>query len=57
MTQLHRCLPADSWLILIFSSNAGKRVSEAVKLADEVWVTGKNGTIEQMMFTTTFHRG
>jgi hypothetical protein len=57
MTQLRNYLPPGNWLILVFSSGMDERVRKAVKLADEVWVIGKNGTVEQMMFTTTFHRG
>jgi hypothetical protein len=55
--QLRGCLPADSWLILVFPSTAGESINKAVKLADEVWVTGKDGTVEQIMFITAFRRG
>jgi predicted metal-binding protein len=56
MTQLRGCLPAESWVILV-PSNAGKYADKALELADEVWVTGKDGTVEQMMFMSVFQRG
>ena len=56
MAQLRRCLPADSWLILVFPSTVDDRVKKTARLADEVWITGKDGTVEQIMFITVFHR-
>ena len=53
---LRGCLPPDSWLVLVFPSNVGERVKKAVRLVDEVWVTGKNGTAEQMMFMSVFRK-
>jgi hypothetical protein len=47
---LRGSLPPDSHLVLVFPANAGEHVKKAVRLVDEVWVTGKNGTVEQMMF-------
>ena len=55
--QLRRCLPSDSWLVVVFPSGVDEQVREVVELADEVWVTGKNGTVEQMMFMSFFHKG
>jgi len=53
---LRSCLPPDSYLIIIFPSNAGECADKAVELADEVWVTGKDNTqVEQMMFMSVFH--
>ncbi len=55
--QLRRCLPADSYLIVVFPPDIDKQVREAVELADEVWITGKNGKVEQMMFMSFFCKG
>ena len=55
--QLRRCLPSGSWIVVVFPSNVDEQVREAVELADEVWVTGKNGTVEQMMFMSFFRKG
>ena len=43
--------------LLLFFPQALMSVREVVELADEVWVTGKNGTVEQMMFMSVFHKG
>ncbi len=53
---LQACLPPDSYLIVVYPETAGEQAQKAAKLADEVWVTGKNGTVTQMMFTSTFHK-
>ena len=55
--QLRGCLPPDSYIIAVFPEAVGERVKKATKLVDEVWVTGKNGTVEQMMFLSVFHKG
>ncbi len=55
--QLRRCLPADSYLVVVFPSGVDERVREVVELADEVWITGKNGKVEQMMFMSFFCKG
>ncbi len=52
---LKSCLPPDSYLIVVFPSMAGERVSKAVELVDEVWVTGADCKVEQMMFGSFFH--
>ena len=57
VAQLRCCLPPNSWIIAVFPSNAGERVKKAVKLVDEVWVIGNNGTVEQMMFMSVFRKG
>jgi hypothetical protein len=44
-------------IIIVFPENVGEQAEKAVELADEVWVTGKNGTVESMMFTSVFHKG
>jgi hypothetical protein len=55
VAQLRACLPPDSYLIIIFPSNAGEHADRAVKLAEEVWVTGKgNLKVARMMFTSIF---
>ena len=57
VAQLRGCLPSNSWIIVVFPASVGEGVKKAAKLADEVWVTGKNGTVEQMMFMSVFHKG
>ena len=54
--RLRCCLPSGSWLVVVFPSGVDERVREVVELADEVWVTGKNGMVEQMMFMSFFHK-
>ncbi len=46
--QLRRYLPQNSHIIIVFPENVGRQAEKAVELADEVWVTGKNGTVEMM---------
>ncbi len=53
---LRGCLPPNSYIIAVFPQTAGDRVKKVVKLADEVWITGKNGKVEQMMFMSFFHK-
>jgi len=54
---LRGCLPVDSYLVVVFPSNAEKRANKAAYLADEVWVTGKgNRKVEQMMFISACHK-
>jgi hypothetical protein len=55
--QLRGCLTPDSYIIAVFPSNVGERVKKAIRLVDEVWVTGKNGKVESMMFMSVFHKG
>jgi hypothetical protein len=58
VARLRRCLPPNSYLILVFPSTVAERVDRAVELVDEVWVTGKdNSKVEWMMFTSVFHKG
>ena len=57
VAQLRCCLPPNSWIIVVFPSNVGERVKRVAKFADEVWVTGKNGTVERMMFMSFFRKG
>jgi hypothetical protein len=47
---LQTCLPKDSYIVAVFPETAGEKADKAVTMADEVWVTGKNGKINQMMF-------
>ena len=54
---LRGCLPPNSWIIAVFPESVGEGVKKAAKLADEVWVTGKNGTVERMMFMSVFRKG
>ena len=57
VAQLRGCLPPDSWFIVVFPANVDGHVKKVVKFVDEVWVTGKNGTVEQMMFMSVFGKG
>jgi hypothetical protein len=52
---LQRYLPPDSYIIAVFPETVEKQAEKITELADEVWITGNNGTVEQMMFTSTFH--
>lgn len=54
---LRGCLPPNSWIIAVFPESVCEGVKKAAKLADEVWVTGKNGTVERMMFMSVFRKG
>ncbi|MCL5876696.1 MAG: hypothetical protein M1540_02665 [Candidatus Bathyarchaeota archaeon] len=55
---LRRSLPEGSYLVVVFPFGVEERhVDEAVELADEVWVTGKDGKVERMMCTSVFHKG
>jgi hypothetical protein len=56
IAQLRNYLSIDSYIIVVFPEAAGDYVTKATKVADEVWVTGKNGTVEQMRFTSVFHQ-
>jgi hypothetical protein len=55
--QLRGCLTPDSYIIAVFPETVGEGVKKALRLVDEVWVTGKNGTVEQMMFMSFFGNG
>ncbi|MCL5876505.1 MAG: hypothetical protein M1540_01675 [Candidatus Bathyarchaeota archaeon] len=56
--QLRNSLPTNSYLVIIFPFGVDERhVDKAVELVDEVWVTGKDGTVARMMFTSVFHKG
>ncbi len=57
IARLRGCLPANSYIIAVFPEAVGERLNKATKLVDEVWVTGKSGTVEQMMFMSVFHKG
>jgi len=58
MAQLRGCLPANSYLVVVFPSNVAERANKAAYLADEVWVTNKdNSKVERMMFVSVCHRG
>jgi len=53
---LQACLPPDSYIIAVFPETIGEKTKKVVKLADEIWVTGKNGKVAQMMFSTVLHK-
>jgi hypothetical protein len=53
---LRACLPPDSYVIAVFPETAGDGVTKATNFADEVWITGKDDTVTQMMFSTFFHK-
>ncbi len=57
IAQLRRYLPPNSYIIAVFPENVGEQAKKATKMVDEVWVTGKNGTVESMMFMSVFHKG
>ncbi len=57
IAQLRRYLPPNSYIIVVFPENVGEQAKKATKLVDEVWVTGKNGTVESMMFMSVFLKG
>ncbi|XHH09789.1 MAG: hypothetical protein ACFCUE_03955 [Candidatus Bathyarchaeia archaeon] len=50
LSTLKTCLPKDSYVVAVFPETASEKAEEAVELADEVWVTGKNGKVNQMIF-------
>jgi hypothetical protein len=47
---MQMCLPKDSYLVAVFPEAAYERSRRVIKLVDEVWVTGKNSKVNQMMF-------
>ncbi len=49
---LQTCLPRDSYVVAVFPETASEKADEAVNMADEVWITGKKCTINQMMFNS-----
>ncbi len=55
--QLRRYLPPNSHIIIVFPESVGEQAEKATKLADEVWVTGKNGTVERMLFMSVLRKG
>lgn len=55
MKLLRGCLPADSHLVAVFPSDVDEHVHEAIRLADEVWITGKdNSKVAQIIYTAIF---
>jgi hypothetical protein len=56
IAQLRNCLSTDSYIIAVFPSTASEKAQKVVKFADEVWVTGKNATVTQMMFASVLHK-
>lgn len=58
LAQLHSCLPSGgSYLIVVFPPSTSEQVKKAIKLVNEVWVTGESGLVEQMMFMSVVHKG
>ncbi len=58
MALLRRCLPSNTYLVIVFPSTVGERVNRAAFLADEVWVTDEdNSKVARMMFVSTCHKG
>ena len=58
VVQLRRSLPEGSYLVVVFPFGVEERhVDGAVGLVDEVWVTGKDGRVARVMFTSVFHKG
>jgi hypothetical protein len=57
VAQLRRSLPEGSYLVVVFPFGVDKRhIDIAIELADEVWVTGKDGKVERMICTSIFHK-
>jgi hypothetical protein len=54
---LQVCLPRDSYVVAVFPETAGESAEKVVESADEVWITGKNGKVEQMLFGSVFRKG
>ncbi len=54
---LQVCLPQDGYIIAVFPETVGEKADKVVELADEVWLTGKEGKVTQMMFSTVLHKG
>lgn len=44
------CLPKDSYIVAVFPETSSGKGDKAVNLADEVWLTGKNGKVNQIIF-------
>jgi hypothetical protein len=58
MALLRRCLPPDTYFVIVFPSSVGKRVDRAAFLADEVWVTDEtNSKVASMMFVSVCRKG
>ena len=56
--QLRRSLPEGSYLVVVFPFGVDERhTDKALAVADEVWVTGKDGKVERMICTSVFHKG
>ncbi|XHH08276.1 MAG: hypothetical protein ACFCUE_11990 [Candidatus Bathyarchaeia archaeon] len=51
--RLRACLPSDSYIIAVFPSTDGKKANKTVKFVNEVWVTGKDGTLNERMFMSS----
>ncbi len=52
LSAMQMCLPKDSYIVAVFPETASEKADKAANMADEVWFTGKNGKINQMMFHT-----
>lgn len=47
---MQMCLPKDSYIVAVFPETSSGKGDKAVNLADEVWLTGKNGKVNQIIF-------
>jgi hypothetical protein len=45
-------LTREAKLVAVFPETASVKADEVVNMADEVWITGKKGTVNQMMFSS-----
>ena len=52
ITILQSCLPPDTYIIAVFPETLEKQAEKATQYTDEVWITGKNGTVNKMMFNS-----
>ncbi len=53
ISRLRACLPPDGYVIVVFPYGADKKADKAVQFADEVWITGKDGKVSQMLFMSS----
>lgn len=50
IAELQNWLPPDTYLIAVFPEPLEKQAEKTTQHTNEVWITGKNGTINQMIF-------
>jgi hypothetical protein len=50
LTKLQSCLPPGTYIIAVFPEALEKQAEKAAQFTDEVWIIGKNGAVNQIMF-------